>query len=200
MTLEQQKALEAIRNLIAYHKGTWKEGDGYTSNSLLVYITKPQAEIALRYGIPIGIRSAAQWGIGRLSGKPFRYITIPTLEVLRRWQSFAGMEPVPSIHAELPRRIQRRMREYILQIMEIECPDMLPPEKPIAPVLGTQGDLFSLLSIANRALCQTGQIEQAERMWRLVLSSGSYLHAIAVIREFVEFDEAPFSIQESDKS
>ena len=83
------------------------------------------------------------------------------------------------------------MREYILQIMEIECPELLPAAKPVAPLLGAKGDIYHLLCIANRTLRKAGQLEQAEQMWRLVLNSGNYFHALSIIGEYVDFDETP---------
>ena len=101
------------------------------------------------------------------------------------------MDALPSIHAEFPRHVQQRLREYILQIMEIECPEQLPAQKPAAPLLGAGGDIYNLLCIANRTLRGAGQLEQAEQMWRLVLSSGSSFQALSIMEEFVDFDEAP---------
>lgn len=74
--------------------------------------------------------------------------------------------------------------------MEIECPELLPPQKPVAPILGTQGNTFNLLCITNRTLRQAGQQEQAEEMWRRVLESRDCFKALAIMGEYVEFDEA----------
>lgn len=74
--------------------------------------------------------------------------------------------------------------------MEIECPECLPPQKPVAPILGAYGNIFNLLCITNRALRQAGQLEQAEEMWRRVLDSGDNFKALAIMGEYVEFDEA----------
>ena len=56
MQQEKEKALEAIRNLIAYYISDFHAGCGYTGKQQLIYLTQPQSEIALRYGIPIGVR------------------------------------------------------------------------------------------------------------------------------------------------
>lgn len=191
MTEEQQKALNAFRELIAYHRSTWTQGSAYAGNEQLVHITEIQAQIALRYEIPIGIRGTCVCGIGCPAGKVYQYVTISDTRSLKTWMSFRDMDKLPSIHANFPRHIQRRMRDYILQIMEIECPDRLPPPKPVAPILGTQGSIYSLLCIATRSLRQAGEPEQAERLWRLALNSGSYFNAVSIIKEFVDFDEAP---------
>ena len=190
MKHEKQNILEAIRLLIAYYGGTLREGCGYTGNEQLVHLTKPQAQTALRYGVPIGIRDAHRTVMGAPLEKPYRYITIPDVERLERWLAISSVEPLASIHADLPAHIQHRMREYILQIMEIECPEHPPPHKPIAPMLGARGDFYNLLCIANRTLRRAGQQEQAEEMWRRALDSGDYYKALSIMGEYVQFDEA----------
>lgn len=189
-TQEQEKALNALRELIRYHRASWSEGSGYTGNEQLVYLTMAQARLALRYELPIGIRCTCPTGIGHPPKKPYRYITVTDSEQMMRWLSYPDMDDLPSIHAELPQRTQQRMRDYILQIMEVECPELLPPPKPVAPLLGAKGDIYSLLCIANRALRKAGQQDQAEQMWRLVLNSGSYFNALSIIGEYVDFGEA----------
>ena len=76
MQQEKEKALEAIRNLIAYYVSDFHAGCGYTGKQQLIYLTKPQSEIALRYGIPIGVRDKHGMCMGAPLGKPFRYVTI----------------------------------------------------------------------------------------------------------------------------
>jgi hypothetical protein len=190
MQQEKKLALEAIRNLIAYYTSDFHVGSGYTGKQQLIYLTRPQAEIALRYGIPIGVRDKHCTLMGTTPGKPFRYVTIKDIQTLEKWLAFSSMEPLASIHADLPKGIQQKMREYILQIMEFECPEQLPPQKPVAPILGAYGNIFNLLCITNRALRQAGQLEQAEEMWRRVLDSGDNFKALAIMGEYVEFDEA----------
>ena len=168
MKHEKQNILEAIRLLIAYYGGTLREGCGYTGNEQLVHLTKPQAQTALRYGVPIGIRDAHRTVMGAPLEKPYRYITIPDVERLERWLAISSVEPLASIHADLPAHIQHRMREYILQIMEIECQEHPPPHKPITPMLGARGDFYNLLCIANRTLRRAGQQEQAEETLKAV--------------------------------
>lgn len=187
---EKEKALEAIRNLIAYYISDFQVGNSYTGKQQLVYLTQPQAEIALRYGVPIGIRDSHYTVMGTTPGKPFRYITVSDLQNLKWMLAFDSMEPNASIHADLPRRVQQKLREFILQIMEIEHPEQISLQKPAAPILGLHGDIFNLLCITNRTLRQAGQMEQAEEMWRRVLESGDSYKAISIMGEYVEFDEA----------
>ena len=153
---EKEKALEALRNLIAYYTSDFQVGNGYTGKQQLVYLTQPQAEIALRYGVPIGVRDSHYTVMGTTPGKPFRYVTISDLQNLERMLAFDSMEPNASIHADLPRRVQQKLREFILQIMEIEHPDQISPQKPAAPILGLHGDIFNLLCITKigRASCR----------------------------------------------
>lgn len=190
ITQEQSCALNALRDLIRFYRTGWTGSIGYTGNEQLVYLTIPQAQIAIRYEVPIGVRSSCPTGIGSPVRKPYRYITVTDLEQMMRWLSFQDMDALPSIHAEFPWHIQQRMRDYILQIMEIECPEQLPARKPVAPLLGASGDIYNLLCIANRTLRKAGQQEQAEQMWRLVLNSGSYFNALSIIAEYVDFGEA----------
>lgn len=190
MQQEKGKALEAVRNLIAYYTSDFKAGCGYTGRQQLIYLTPPQAEIALRYGVPIGVRDSRHTVMGATPGKPFRYVTITNAQKLEQWLSFESMDSLATIHADLPKQVQQKMREFILQIMEIECPERLPPPKPVAPILGTRGDIFNMMCITNRTLRQAGQIEQAEAMWQRVLDSGDSFKALKIMGKYVEFDEA----------
>ena len=186
--MKQEKALEAIRNLIAYYTSDFKEGCGYTS-SQLISLTRPQAEIALRYGIPIGVRDARFLLNENLPEKPYRYFTIPNVQMLDQKLTEQFMIPLATIHTDLPRRVQQIMREYILQIMEIECPESLPPPKPVAPLLGAEGNVYNLLCITRRTLRNAGQQEQAEEMWQRALESRDNFKAISIMGEYVEFGE-----------
>lgn len=190
MHQEKETALEAIRNLVAYYAGDFKEGCGYTGKQQLLYLTPPQAEIALRYGVPIGVRDSRHTVMGTTPGKPFRYVTITDARKLDRWLAFDSMDSLATIHADLPKQVQTKLLEFILQIMEIECPELLPSQKPVAPILGTRGDVFNMMCITNRTLRQAGQIEQAVEMWQRVLDSGDCFKALKIMGEYVEFDEA----------
>ena len=187
--MQQEKALEAIRNLIAYYTSDFKEGCGYTGKQL-ISLTRPQAEIALRYGIPIGVRDARFLLNENLPEKPYRYFTIPNVQMLDQKLTEQFMIPLATIHTDLPRRVQQIMREYILQIMEIECPESLPPPKPVAPLLGAEGNVYNLLCITRRTLQNAGQQEQAEEMWQRALDSRNNFKAISIMGEYVEFGEA----------
>jgi len=189
MQQEKEKALESIRNLIAYFTAGFKEGCGYTGRQQLIYLTRSQAEIALRYGVPIGVRDTRYSITSGQSGKPYQYVTITDMQMLDKQLAASSTEALASIHADLPKGVQQKLRQYILQITEIEYLEQQPPEKPAAPILGMEGDTFKLLCIANRALRQAGQQEQSEEMWRRALDSGNCFKALAIMGEYVEFEE-----------
>lgn len=189
MSLEKEKALEAIRNLIAYYTNDFKEGCGYAGKQL-IHLTKLQAETALRYGVPIGIRDTRFSLNGNLPERPYRYITIRNTQALDQQLATPYMDSLATIHADLPGRIQQIMRAYILQIMEIKGLEQLPLPKPVAPLLGAEGNVYNLLCITKRTLQNAGQQEQAEEMWRRVLEGRNNFKAIAVMGEYVEFGEA----------
>lgn len=188
MQQKKEDALEAIRNLIVYFTSDFKEGRGYTSDRL-ISLTRLQAEIALRYGIPIGVRDARFLLNENLPEKPYRYYTIQNVQMLDQELAEQFIIPLATIHTNLPRRVQQIMRDYILQIMEIECPEHLPSPKPVAPLLGEEG----MMCIANRTLRNAGQQEQAEEMWQRVLESRNHYKAISIMGEYVEFGEAHLS-------
>lgn len=188
MQHEKEKALAAIRNLVAYYTSDFKEGCGYSGRQL-ISLTRPQAEIALRYGIPIGVRDMRFLLNENLPEKPFKYITVRNAQMLDQQLAAPLMDPLATIHADLPRRVQQIMREFILQIMEIECPEELLPPKPVAPLLGAEGNIYNLLCITKRTLQNAGQQEQAGEMWQRVLESGNNFKAISIMGEYVEFGE-----------
>jgi hypothetical protein len=62
--------------------------------------------------------------------------------------------------------------------------------RPIAPLIGANGNIFNLMAIAKRTLQSIGQDEQAERMISEVHQCKSYYEALNVIEKYVEFGEA----------
>lgn len=62
--------------------------------------------------------------------------------------------------------------------------------RPIAPLIGANGNIFNLMAIAKRTLQSIGQDEQAERMILEVHQCKSYYEALNVIEKYVEFGEA----------
>lgn len=60
------------------------------------------------------------------------------------------------------------------------------PVKPIAKLIGADGNIFNLLGIAQKALRKAGMSEQAKEMTHKVTESNSYSAALAIISEYVE--------------
>ena len=188
MKTEKEKALEAVQNLITYYTSDFKEGCGYAGKQL-IHLTKFQAETALRYGVPIGIRDTRFSLNENLPKRPYRYITIRNTQALDQQLAAPYMDSLVTIHADLPRQIQQIMRAYILQIMEIEGLEQPSLTKPVAPLLGAEGNVYNLLCITRRTLQNVGQQEQAEEMWQRALDSRDNFKAIAIMGEYVEFGE-----------
>ena len=57
--------------------------------------------------------------------------------------------------------------------------------KPDAPLIGADGNIFSLMGIASRALKRSGMREEATEMCERITSSGSYDQALTIIGEYV---------------
>jgi hypothetical protein len=63
-------------------------------------------------------------------------------------------------------------------------------QKPDAPLIGADGNIFNLMGIASRALKVAGMREQAEEMCRRITASGSYGDALNIIGEYVNFSDS----------
>ena len=63
-------------------------------------------------------------------------------------------------------------------------------EKPDAPLLGANGNIFNLMGIASCTLKAAGIPEQANQMCQRITASGSYGEALNIIGEYVNFTEA----------
>jgi hypothetical protein len=57
--------------------------------------------------------------------------------------------------------------------------------KPDSPIIGADGNIFSIMGIAGRTLKSCGMREQAAEMTKRVTASGSYDEALGVIMEYV---------------
>jgi hypothetical protein len=62
--------------------------------------------------------------------------------------------------------------------------------KPDSPIIGANGNIFSILGIASRTLKDNGMAESAKEMSSRVMESGGYDNALAIIMEYVEPVEA----------
>ena len=62
--------------------------------------------------------------------------------------------------------------------------------KPVAPLIGANGNIFNLLSIAKNSLISSNKSEDVTEMFSRVTSSESYEEALRIIGEYVEFGES----------
>jgi hypothetical protein len=63
-------------------------------------------------------------------------------------------------------------------------------QKPEAPIIGAEGNVFNIMGIASRTLKRAGLADEAKEMNARVMASGSYDNALAIIMEYVEPVEA----------
>lgn len=190
--MKKEQALNALRELIAFHRKSLRESKGYIGDSRLVYLNPEQAKTALRYGIPIAIRSVHCDYHGSHKGD-YGYTQIRDEKMLEQYLADRVYENNASIHDYLPKDVQAKMQGYLREIMELEAPSgqAMQPVKPTAPLIGEDGNIFNLIGIAARTLRHAGQGDRADEMWKRVTQSGDYYKALAVIGEYVEFGEAP---------
>jgi hypothetical protein len=73
---------------------------------------------------------------------------------------------------------------------QVEQVEPVEQEKPDAPLLGADSNIFNLMGIAARALRRNHQPEQAKEMCERIRSSGSYDNALAIIMEYVNVTSA----------
>lgn len=59
-------------------------------------------------------------------------------------------------------------------------------EKPEAKIIGANGNIFNLLSIASEALKKDGQADKAKEMFDRAIKTEAYPEAINIILEYVE--------------
>lgn len=62
--------------------------------------------------------------------------------------------------------------------------------KPVAPLIGANGNIFNLLSIARNSLIASNKPNDALEMWNRVTNSKSYNDALRIIEDYVEFGES----------
>ena len=63
-------------------------------------------------------------------------------------------------------------------------------DKPVAYLVGKNGNIFNLLGIARKALNANGQVEESHRMITEVQQSNSYHKVLTIIGKYVRFGEA----------
>ena len=60
--------------------------------------------------------------------------------------------------------------------------------KPSCTLIGQDGNVFNLISLASRALKRAGQSDKSQEMTKKVFASGSYDEALQIIMEYVEVE------------
>lgn len=68
-------------------------------------------------------------------------------------------------------------------------------KKPSCPLIGTDSNIYNLVSIASRTLKRNGMSDEAKEMSSRVYSNGSYDKALMVIDEYVNIK----SVDDEDK-
>ena len=58
-------------------------------------------------------------------------------------------------------------------------------KKPDCPLIGQNGNIFNLISLASRSLNQYGLTDQAKEMSQRIYACGSYDKALCIIGEYV---------------
>lgn len=59
-------------------------------------------------------------------------------------------------------------------------------EKPLAPIIGADGNVFNLIGICSRALKTAGYPDKAKEMTDRITNSGSYDEALFIMCEYIE--------------
>lgn len=72
----------------------------------------------------------------------------------------------------------------------VSQPKSAQTQKPYAPLIGADGNIFNLMEIASRTLKAVGMQEKAGEMCRRITASDSYNEALNIIGEYVNFVEA----------
>lgn len=65
---------------------------------------------------------------------------------------------------------------------------MINNQKPIAKLIGENGNIFNIIALASQALRSSGQKEQINKMEKEVMSCLNYTQALAIISEYVEIE------------
>jgi len=81
----------------------------------------------------------------------------------------------------------------------VSKPELAQTQKPDAPLIDANGNIFNLMGIASHTLKAAGMREQAGEMCRRITASGSYGEALNIIGEYVNFTETGHSNQSDDE-
>jgi hypothetical protein len=62
-------------------------------------------------------------------------------------------------------------------------------KRPVAKMIGANGNVFVLMGIASKALRENGQGDQADEMFkRITTSAHSYDQALGIMMEYVDIE------------
>ena len=79
--------------------------------------------------------------------------------------------------------------DYLPNKLGVSMDDPIPQEqeqeKPDAPIIGADSNVFNIMGIASRTLKRAGMPDQAKEMNARVMGSGSYDAALGIIMEYV---------------
>ena len=70
--------------------------------------------------------------------------------------------------------------------------------KPDCPLIGANGNIFNLMSIAKRTLINNDMTAQAKEMCSRIYEIGSYSEALNVIGEYVNITDGSEDIDDSE--
>lgn len=59
-------------------------------------------------------------------------------------------------------------------------------KRPIALIIGADGNVFNLISICSKSLRKAGLSEEASKMTEEVMNSGSYDEALQIMNKYCE--------------
>ena len=84
-------------------------------------------------------------------------------------------------HMEILELIEKaEFDNYVVDVNEVDIID-----RPECKLIGENGNIFNLISIANRVLRNNGMREYADEMTDRCFNSGSYDEALNIIGEYV---------------
>lgn len=97
---------------------------------------------------------------------------------------------------------QEQFEAYLHGGEPVMEPRAAEPQKPDCPLIGQDGNVFSLIGIAARTLRENGLHDQAKEMRERAMGSGSYEQALGVIAEYVNvtsvYDDMEDDMDEDD--
>jgi hypothetical protein len=75
-------------------------------------------------------------------------------------------------------------KEWSIELYN-ESTDANADTRPVAKMIGQDGNVFNLIGIASRALKKAGKIDEEKEMISRITKAGSYLEALAILTDYV---------------